>query len=179
MSVSWLKRSGIQRGEGVANDEWHDTASSVPPEPEVEVTNDKATPVVGDERGIPSVNRSGFRSRALPFSIAALALAAIGVVWLVPSPKTVVPPAKDDPRAADEAVTGSRPVAGLHSAVLLSNGASRIVDLFRLAGWPQVLSVLATDGPAEVIRRVREAEAHHAVAADDATIAHCAALDQP
>ena len=69
MSVSWLKRSGIQRGEGVANDEWHDTVSSVPA-PEVEVTNDKATPVVGDERGIPSVNRSGFRSRALPFSIA-------------------------------------------------------------------------------------------------------------
>ena len=24
MSVSWLKRSGIQRGGGVANDEWHD-----------------------------------------------------------------------------------------------------------------------------------------------------------
>ena len=114
MSVSWLKRSGIQRGEGVANDEWHDTVSSVPPAPEVEVTNDKATPVVGDERGIPSVNRSGFRSRALPFSIAALALAAIGVVWLVPSPKTVVPPAKDDPRATkNERFDENRPTAVL------------------------------------------------------------------
>jgi len=114
MSVSWLKRSGIQRGEGVANDEWHDTVSSVPPEPEVEVTNDKATPVVGEERGIPSVNRSGFRSRALPFSIAALALAAIGVVWLVPSPKTVVLPAKDDPRATkNERFDENRPTAVL------------------------------------------------------------------
>lgn len=86
--------------------------------------------------------------------------------------------AKDDPRAADEAITGSCPVAGLAAAVLLSNGASRIVDRFRLAGWPQVLAVLAASGPAEVIRRVREAEAHGAVAPDDATIAHCTALDQ-
>lgn len=86
--------------------------------------------------------------------------------------------AKDDPRAADEAVAGSCPVAGLASAVLLSNGASRIVDRFGLAGWPQVLAILAARGPAEVIRRVRRAEAHHAVAADDATIAHCTGLDE-
>ena len=69
MSVSWLKRSGIKRDDG-ENDEWNDTVASVPPE--AEVKNDKATPVVADERGIPSVNRSGFRSRALPFSMAAL-----------------------------------------------------------------------------------------------------------
>jgi type IV secretion system protein VirB10 len=114
MSVSWLKRSGIQRGDGVANDEWHDTVSSVPPEPEVEVRNDKATPVISEERGIPSVNRSGFRSRALPFSLAALALAVIGVVWLVPSPKPVIAPAKDDPRATkNERFDENRPTAVL------------------------------------------------------------------
>ena len=111
MSVSWLKRSGIQRDE-VANDEWHDTVSTVPPE--VEVKNDKATPVITEERGIPSVNRTGFRSRALPFSIAALILAAVGVVWLVPSPKTLVPPAKDDPRATKgERFDENRPTAVL------------------------------------------------------------------
>jgi hypothetical protein len=36
--------------------------------------------------------------------------------------------AKDDPRAADEAVTGSRPLHDLDSVALLSNGASRIVS---------------------------------------------------
>jgi hypothetical protein len=85
--------------------------------------------------------------------------------------------AKDDPRAAEEAVTGSCPVSELAGAVLLSNGASRIVDRFRLAGWPEVMAVLAASGPAEVIRRVRQAEARHAVPADDATIAHCTDLD--
>ncbi|MEU5564374.1 hypothetical protein [Micromonospora musae] len=87
--------------------------------------------------------------------------------------------AKDDPRAADEAITGSCPAAELTGAVLLSNGASRIVDRFRLADWPEVLAVLASAGsagPAEIIRRVRQAEARHVVAADDATITHCTDL---
>ncbi|MFC6018456.1 hypothetical protein ACFP2T_19880 [Plantactinospora solaniradicis] len=84
--------------------------------------------------------------------------------------------AKDDPGAADEAITGSCPVSELTGAVLLSNGASRIVDRFRLADWPGVMAVLASSGPAEIIRRVRQAEARHAVPADDATIAHCTDL---
>ncbi|WP_092375484.1 protein phosphatase 2C domain-containing protein [Micromonospora phaseoli] len=84
--------------------------------------------------------------------------------------------AKDDPRAADEAVTGRCPISELTGAVLLSNGASRLVDRFRLADWPAVLAVLASHGPAEIIHRVRGAEARAAVAADDATIAHCTDL---
>lgn len=84
--------------------------------------------------------------------------------------------AKDNPRAADEAVTGSRPVSEVTSAALLSNGASRIVDRFALADWPEVMALLAADGPAEVIRRVRDEEARRAVAADDATVAHCTDL---
>lgn len=84
--------------------------------------------------------------------------------------------AKDDPRAAAEAIAGSCPVSELAGAVLLSNGASRIVDRFGLADWPGVLAVLASHGPAEIIRRVRQAENRHAVPADDATIAHCTDL---
>jgi len=84
--------------------------------------------------------------------------------------------AKDDPRAAGEALTGSRPAAGLTGAALLSNGASRVVDRFALAGWPEVLAELAAGGPAGIIRRVREAEARHSVAPDDATIVHCTGL---
>lgn len=84
--------------------------------------------------------------------------------------------AKDDPGAAERAITGSQPIAGLTSAVLLSNGATRIVDRFGLADWPEVLAILAADGPDEVIHRVRRAEASHGVAPDDATIAHCTDL---
>jgi hypothetical protein len=84
--------------------------------------------------------------------------------------------AKEDPRAAAEAVVGSCPISELTGAALLSNGASRIVDQFGLAGWPEVLAVLASGGPAEIIRRVREAEARQAVAADDATVAYCTDL---
>lgn len=88
--------------------------------------------------------------------------------------------AKDDPRAADEAITGSCAISELSSAVLLSNGASRIVDRFGLSDWPGVMDLLASSGPAEIIHRVRQAEARHAVAADDATIAHCTGLgDEP
>ncbi|WP_433508675.1 integrase [Nonomuraea sp. CA-143628] len=86
--------------------------------------------------------------------------------------------AKDDPRAADEAITGSRPISELNGAVLLSNGAGRIVDPFQLADWPEVMAVLASSGPADIIHRVRQAEARHAVAADDATITYCTGLGQ-
>jgi hypothetical protein len=86
--------------------------------------------------------------------------------------------AKDDPAAADEAITGSCPISALTGAVLLSNGASRVVDRFQLADWPGVIAVLASSGPAEVIHRVRQAEERHAVAPDDATIAHCTNLGE-
>jgi hypothetical protein len=84
--------------------------------------------------------------------------------------------AKDDPRAAVEAITGRCAISVLTSAVLLSNGASRIVDRFQLAQWPEVLEILKSSGPATVIRRVRDEEARQAVAADDATITHCVDL---
>jgi hypothetical protein len=84
--------------------------------------------------------------------------------------------AKDDPRAAAEAIAGECPRAGLRGAVLLSNGASRIVDRFALAGWPRVLADLDAHGPAAIIDRVRRAEARSSVPPDDATIAYCTGL---
>ena len=78
--------------------------------------------------------------------------------------------AKDDPRAASEAVIGSRPLADL---ALLSNGASRIVDPYALTDWPGVMELLSASGPAEIIRRVREAERGvDARTPDDATVAY-------
>ncbi|MER5852302.1 hypothetical protein ABT126_36205 [Streptomyces sp. NPDC002012] len=52
------------------------------------------------------------------------------------------------------------------------------MDRFRLADWPEVMTVLASSGPAEIIHRVRQAEARHAVTADDATIAYCTDLGE-
>ncbi|SFX36154.1 hypothetical protein SAMN02787144_1002436 [Streptomyces atratus] len=74
------------------------------------------------------------------------------------------------------ATAPSCPVSGLTGAALLSNGASRIVDRFRLVDWPGAMALLASSGPAEIVHRVRQAEARHAVAADDATVAHCTGL---
>ncbi len=87
--------------------------------------------------------------------------------------------AKDDPRAADEAVTGRHPISDLCAAALLSNGASRIVDHFALTDWPETLAILATSGPDAVIHQVRQAEQRHAVKPDDATIAYCKDIRLP
>ncbi len=89
--------------------------------------------------------------------------------------------AKDDPHAAEEAVTGSRPLPELDSVALLSNGASRIVSPYGLTDWPGVVELLGTDGPVEIIRRVRRAESRtsavpDAWVPDDATVVHCTHL---
>lgn len=76
--------------------------------------------------------------------------------------------AKDDPRAASEAVVGRRPRTDV---ALLSNGASRIVDPYGLTDWTGVVDLLRASGPAEVIRRVRAAESTTDRRPDDATVA--------
>jgi hypothetical protein len=43
--------------------------------------------------------------------------------------------------------------------VLLSDGASRLVDVFGLATWDELLVLLEESGPGELVRRVRAAEA--------------------
>jgi hypothetical protein len=58
----------------------------------------------------------------------------------------------------------------------MSNGASRVVDRFGLTDWAGLMADLASVGPAEVVRRVREAERAHGVAQDDATVAYCTDL---
>jgi len=89
--------------------------------------------------------------------------------------------AKEDPAAAAEAVTGSVHPQGLNGAALLSNGASRIVDPYRLADWPAVLELLRTSDPGQILRRIRDAESEAGAAgslpgfqsSDDATVAYC------
>jgi hypothetical protein len=64
-----------------------------------------------------------------------------------------------DPQAASQAVTGTLPSTSLQRAVLLSDGASRLVDLFELATWEELLALLDESGPEELMRQVRAAEA--------------------
>jgi hypothetical protein len=64
-----------------------------------------------------------------------------------------------DPQAASQAVTGVLPGKSLSRAVLLSDGASRLVDLFELATWEELLALLDENGPDELLRQVRAAEA--------------------
>ena len=83
--------------------------------------------------------------------------------------------AKDDPRAAAEAVTGSVPLHRLRGVALLSNGAARVVSPYRLATWPDLLDGLRRSGPDAVIERVRRAEADDpTLGSDDAAIAYWA-----
>jgi Protein phosphatase 2C len=62
------------------------------------------------------------------------------------------------PDAAYHAVHGSIHTTGLRRAALLSDGAARLVERFHLADWKQLLDLLATEGPEELIRRTRLAE---------------------
>jgi hypothetical protein len=81
--------------------------------------------------------------------------------------------AKDDPQVVAEAITGSCPAGEVTATALLSNGASRLVDTFRIIGWAELLHLLDAEGLAEVIRQVRQTEARTGVATDDATIICC------
>jgi len=64
-----------------------------------------------------------------------------------------------DPQAASQAITGTLPSKSLHRAVLLSDGASRLVDPFKLTTWEELLALLDASGPDELVRQVRAAEA--------------------
>ena len=64
-----------------------------------------------------------------------------------------------DPQAASQAVTGTLAGRSFQRAVLLSDGASRLVDVFKLATWEELLALLDESGPEELLRQVRAAEA--------------------
>jgi Protein phosphatase 2C len=66
--------------------------------------------------------------------------------------------AKASPDAARHATTGTFPRERLRGVALLSDGATRINDLYNLLTWPAVIGVIRDQGPAELIRQVRAAE---------------------
>lgn len=64
--------------------------------------------------------------------------------------------AASDPAAATHALTGV--VFDVSQLGVLTDGAAR-VQSFGLLSWPEVIQELSTEGPASIVRRVREAEA--------------------
>ncbi|TDD72785.1 hypothetical protein, partial [Actinomadura rubrisoli] len=77
------------------------------------------------------------------------------------------------PEAAYEGLTGEVPVEGLRRAAVLRDGASRLVEKFGEMGWDGLLRLLDEEGPRELVRRTRVAEASGTVERgkrfDDAT----------
>jgi len=63
------------------------------------------------------------------------------------------------PDAAHEAVTGSAPLSSVRRAAIFSDGGSRLTEWFGLLDWPGLLHLLGEEGPSELIRLTREAEA--------------------
>jgi len=132
---------------------------------EVDVRNECLSALRGLSSGTPEYER------ALPTVISALRSRRNqpGGYWI----------AKDDPGVASEAVTGSIALSRLDGAAVLSNGASRFVDPYRLGEWRDVVALLRTKSPDEVVRRVRAAEASAGPSAsdtyspDDASLAYC------
>jgi hypothetical protein len=64
-----------------------------------------------------------------------------------------------DPTVVAHALTGDVPRQHVQQAALLSDGATRAIDPFHLCDWRGLLTLLATDGPGELIHQVRAAEA--------------------
>jgi Protein phosphatase 2C len=85
-----------------------------------------------------------------------------------------------DPDAARHAAVGTLPRADLCGVALLSDGATRITDLYHVLTWPDVIDVIRDQGPAALISQVRAAEDGDSAcerwprgkAKDDATIVY-------
>ncbi len=86
-----------------------------------------------------------------------------------------------DPAVADAAITGTVPAAELRRAVLLTDGATRLADMFGVTDWAGLAALAADPGPAGLIERTREIERTDFQAVrwprnkvhDDATVAVC------
>lgn len=63
-----------------------------------------------------------------------------------------------DPRAARYAFSGALPTSTLIRAALLSDGASRVVDVFEKVSWHEALDMMRDQGPDHLILLVRSIE---------------------
>ncbi len=88
--------------------------------------------------------------------------------------------AQADARAAEYAFTREWPLSEVHRIAVMTDGASRLNDVFREMSWPQILDLLEGQGPDELIAATRSFEVHDPDAktwprykqSDDATVAY-------
>jgi hypothetical protein len=143
---------------------------------ELEVITDPREALIGREfRAAMDATPNGTRAHeeALATYIASIAMHRNqpGGFWV----------AAADPTAADHAITGTVPLHQLSRVAIFSDGAARPIERFHLMDWPSALDLISRDGPAAIIRAVREAEDSdpqgvrwpRGKARDDATIALC------
>ncbi|WP_189947075.1 protein phosphatase 2C domain-containing protein [Streptomyces roseolus] len=64
-----------------------------------------------------------------------------------------------DPSVAERAVTGTTPLEEVRALAALTDGASRWVERFGAGDWAECAGVLAKEGPAGLLQRVRALEA--------------------
>jgi hypothetical protein len=91
---------------------------------------------------------------------------------------TAVAAAKPD--VVDSALTGELALNDVRRVAILTDGAARAVDLYHLFDWPKALDLLASGGPDDLIRRMRQVEKEDAAAvewprdkvSDDATVVY-------
>lgn len=95
--------------------------------------------------------------------------------------------ASPDAAVAAHAVTGTRPLASLRSALLLSDGVTRLAEEYGLTTVAELAHAASLDGPASLVRWVRAAEASdpdgtrwkRRKMSDDATAVYCDELEIP
>ncbi|MDF9815596.1 protein phosphatase 2C domain-containing protein [Streptomyces sp. SPB162] len=63
-----------------------------------------------------------------------------------------------DPAVVSRAVTGTTPRADVRAFAALTDGASRLVEVFRTDDWAGTFALLREEGPQTLIRRVRATE---------------------
>ncbi|MEU6034923.1 hypothetical protein ABZ801_05900 [Actinomadura sp. NPDC047616] len=83
--------------------------------------------------------------------------------------------------AAEHAITGTVPLRDVRRVLLLTDGATRLADLFGVTGWAGLVKIVEGQGPAALVARTREVEHTDPRAVrwprnkprDDATVAYC------
>jgi hypothetical protein len=80
--------------------------------------------------------------------------------------------AKDDPRAAAEAVVGRLDTGPLGCLAILSNGAARLVEPYGVTDWQGMVELLHAVGPDGVLHRLRVCEKQISTTPDDASVAY-------
>ncbi|MGD9528484.1 MAG: protein phosphatase 2C domain-containing protein [Dehalococcoidia bacterium] len=66
--------------------------------------------------------------------------------------------AATEPAVASHALTGAAPAAQMVDAALLTDGASRIVDMFGQITWSDLMAIVREAGPWDIIAQVRAIE---------------------